>query len=153
MRSEVLAVVLVLVIVAAMGFAVWWCRQSEWQTRNVSRYVPAQQPLPAPLYAPAPQPSSAPAPAPQPLSPTQQPAGYVRASGRIWIGVKIYAGGGNSYGYVGTVTAIDNQHYDPISGQVFDGVEIEGPNGVREWKERSALRSWGYVRNDDPALQ
>lgn len=79
--------------------------------------------------------------------------GYISASGNIWIGIAIYFKAGSNYTYVGKVTDIDNRYYDPILGKTFDGVEIEYPSGNREWKERRAIRAWGYVKKNDPAMQ
>ena len=72
--------------------------------------------------------------------------GYIGASGNIWIGVRLYCKAGSSYSYVGKVSSIDNRHRDPVSGEVFDGVEVEYPSGNCEWKERSAVRAWGYIK-------
>ena len=85
--------------------------------------------------------------APSQTSTDNNPAnGYVRASGNIWIGGRLYCKAGSSYSYVGKVSSIDNRHRDPVSGEVFDGVEVEYPSGNCEWKERSAVRAWGYIK-------
>lgn len=91
------------------------------------------------------------APARQFASPTQQ---WVRASGNLWAGEKLYFGPDPATRWlVGEVLGGNDRHTDPVTGQTYRGLKIRYPDGHSEWKERNAVISgaW-YIKRDDPAL-
>lgn len=82
-----------------------------------------------------------------------EPINWLRAAGNIWVGVKLYYGGNAEKMYVGQVLAMDDKHYDPVTGDTFRGVKLLMKGGAVEWKDRDAIiRNAWYVRADDPAL-
>jgi len=69
---------------------------------------------------------------------------FADASGRIWVGVKLYGGPDEKKGYICQVICVGD-----------DRLRVLYPSGSKEWKLRSAIVSRGnnwFVRKDDPAL-
>ena len=81
-----------------------------------------------------------------------QAAGYIRAGGNLWTGVKLYYGSARMY--CCEVLGGNERYVSPTTGERFRGLKVLYPDGKQEWKDRSAVNSgpW-YVRRDDPALQ
>src|ERR1700682_2752973 len=61
---------------------------------------------------------------------------WMRASGNMWTGVRVYAAA-NTNTYVGTIIGGSEHHYDREQNLTFRGVVIQYPNSVRQWKLRN----------------
>ena len=83
---------------------------------------------------------------------TQPKSEWIRASGNLWTGVKLYYGSGPEKRYVGEVLGGNDKYVDPYTGRKFRGLKIRMSGGSTEWKNRKAVIAWGYVKRDDPAL-
>lgn len=82
-----------------------------------------------------------------PASPWLSPAG------RIWTGVILWYGEGDTKMRVGEVLGGNDDYVDPITGQQFRGIKLRMASGKAEWKNRDAIIDGGwYVRADDPAI-
>jgi len=78
-------------------------------------------------------------------------ADWVRASGNLWAGAKLYYGADRRY--VAEVLGGNERYTDPLTGRTFRGLKVQYPDGHAEWKERNVVISgpW-FVKADDPAL-
>ena len=70
---------------------------------------------------------------------------WISASGHILTGVKIYFGSPPTPAYCCEVVDIGDAGDTAV-------VRVRYPSGDTEFKTRDAIKSWGWVRSDDPAL-
>lgn len=79
---------------------------------------------------------------------------WIEAAGNIYIGVKLYSVTEGGSMYVGKVVDIDPKHYDVYTGNTFNGIQLEMPDGSFEWKDREALLfDWPiFIKSNDPCL-
>jgi hypothetical protein len=75
---------------------------------------------------------------------------WVKLSGNIWTGVKVYYGEARAYGF--EVLGGGEGCKAVPSGR---GIKVKYPDGTVEWKDRSALIKSGlyFIQVNDPALK